>query len=51
MHLAYTILQKGPFKPKYDWVMHYLPDGHLVQSYIRWDDYTPSTILEGRILW
>lgn len=44
MHLDYAILQKGPFKPKYDNVMHYLLDGHLVQYYIRWDDYIPSTI-------
>ena len=44
MHLAYVVLQKGSFKPNYDHVMSYLLYGFLVQSYIRWDDYTPSTI-------
>ena len=44
MHLDYAILQNDPFKSKYDHVMRYLPDEHLFQSYIRRDDYTPSTI-------
>jgi len=44
MHLAYTILQKGPFKLNYDHVMYYLPYGCVFQSYIIRDDYTPSTI-------
>jgi len=35
MHSAYAILQKGPFKMKYDHITHYLQDGNLFQSYIR----------------
>lgn len=45
---TYTILQKSLFKPKYKCVNHYLPDGHLDQTYIRKDDDNPSTI-SGRM--
>lgn len=34
----------GPFKPEYKHVTHYLLDGHLVQTYIRNDDDSHSTI-------
>jgi len=39
-----TILKRAPFKPNYAKVTCYLPNGRLVQSYTRREDYTPSTI-------
>lgn len=39
-----TILQRDTFRPKYSRVTQYFPDGWLVQSYIRREDYLHSTI-------